>query len=232
MTSSRVTLAGFREWAAVIRALEEGDQTCLIRKGSKENKRFDLRQRRFWLVPSYIQQSEEMFQPPYRKYIEETNEQRSQLGENRVRISSWAEARFLMTIKKMERLNWLTDHTVYSPQCFQERFQFRPGQVLYLLVVRVFNLSEPRFLPLPSSNGEGSEEEVEEAPEHERNRRGMLKYHETGTEEGSDWVQLQQRIPLAADNPAVPDADFEQRKETIRERFVLQDEDRPEPWLF
>ncbi len=233
MTNSRITLTGFKEWAAVIRALEEGDQICLIRKGSKENRRFDLQQRRFWLVPSYTHQSEEMLQPPFRKYIEETEQHRERLGKNQVRINSWAESRFLMTINKMERLNWLTDHTVYSPQCFQERFQYRPGQVLYLLVIRVYNLSEPRFLTLASTNGELGEEEKQQLErEHERNRRGMLKYFQTDTGERSDWVQLQQRIPLAADNPAVADADFEQRKQTLKQRFVREDEDQPEPWLF
>ncbi|MFW6125399.1 MAG: DUF1802 family protein, partial [Pirellulales bacterium] len=47
-----------KEWAAVCRALEEGRQTLLLRKGGihEEGGRFELAHHQFWLFPTYEHQ--------------------------------------------------------------------------------------------------------------------------------------------------------------------------------
>jgi len=209
MADPRVTLTAFKEWACVIRALEEGDQICLIRLGKKDEERFSLKRRRFWLVPTYEHQEEEKIQPLYRDYISETEQQKEEHGDSRIRVASWVEARTLLKIEKNERLNWLTDYVVYSPRCLQRRFQTQPNEAVHLLVVRAYNLPDPRSLDAYPEYSECSRDDPESA-----------------------WTQLQQRIPLQADNPAVEQAEFEQRKEEIRNRFVREHDEAHEPLMF
>lgn len=208
MVDPRVVLTGFKEWGAVIRALEEGDQTCIIRKGKKKEDVFNLSQRRFWMVPTYSHQKEDYIQPIYRDYLEESQVNRGEAGEGKVHIQCWVQAKTLIKITKNQRLNWVTNHTIYSPRCLQERFQLQPNEALHMLVVRAYKLSDPRHL---------------EAPEG----------HDTCTAQGGDsWVELHQRIPLTRDNPALSDEEFEERKSTLREKFVREDEQQPDPLLF
>lgn len=208
MADSRVVLTAYKEWAAVIRGLEEGDQICLLRKGPLREPRFSLERRRFWLLPTYAHQEEEKIQPPYRKYLDETAEHQAEAGEDHVRVNSWFQARTLITIRKNQRLNWLTDHTIYSPRCFQHRFQVGPAQAIHLLVGRAYTLSEPRFL--------------QKQPD----------YSSCSAQDGSIWTELRQRIPMEAGNPAVSQQEFETRKEELRDRFVRQDDRQPDPLLF
>jgi len=208
MVDPRIVLTGFKEWSSVIRALENGDQICLLRKGPRDESPFDLSRRRFWLVPTYAHQSEESLQPIYRGCLEETVAEREEHAADRIRLQSWVEARALISIRSMERLNWLTDHTVYSPRCLQERFQFQAGECIHLLIVRTYSLPDPRIL--------------EKKPEYETcARRG-----------GRRWVQLDQRIPLQTDNPALDEAAFEEQKQALHERFVREGDDQPRPLLF
>lgn len=208
MVDPRIVLGAFKEWGAVIRALEEGDQTCIIRKGKKKEDIFDLSVRRFWLVPTYSHQREEYIQPIYREYLEDSKQQQEEAGENRVAVRCWVQARTIIKITKNQRLNWLTDHTIYSPRCFQERFQLQPVEALHMLVVRAYSLSDSRLLNQPESYGDCT-------------GRG-----------GDRLVKLRQRIPLTADNPALSEEEFEDRLATLREKFIRKDEQQPEPILF
>lgn len=209
MADPRVVQTAFKEWSTVIRGLEEGDQICLIRKGPEEAKRFPMENRRFWLLPTYRHQSEDMIQPIYRQYLDETEEEREEVGENAVRMQSWAEAKTLLKIRKNERLNWLTDYVIYSPQCLQTRFQVQPNEAVHLLIARVYNLPDPRVLP--------------SKPEYSIC---------TNDNPDAAWTQIDQRIPLQADNPAVGEAEFQERKEEIRQRFIRDGDNKPSPMMF
>lgn len=209
MADPRVTLTAFKEWAAVIRGLEQGDQICLIRLGKKDDKRFPMDRRRFWLLPTYRHQTEDSIQPLYRDYVSETEQEREEHGEDHVRLGSWAEAKTLLKIEKNERLNWLTDYVAYSPRCLQNRFQTQPNEAVHLLVVRVYNLPDPRILDAKPEYRSCSDSNPENA-----------------------WAKLQQRIPLQSKNPAVGEAEFEKRKEEIKERFIREGDGKPDPMMF
>lgn len=208
MVDSRVILTGFKEWGAVIRALEEGDQICIIRKGKRKEDIFDLSQRRFWLVPTYDHQDEGSLQPPYREYLEDSEEQVAEAGPGKVTVRCWVQAKTVIKITKNQRLNWVTDHTIYSPRCLQTRFQLQPGEALHMLVVRAYQLGDSRILDEPEG------------------------YDGCTAQGGDRWVELRQRIPLTPDNPALSDEEFEERLNTLREKFIREDEQQPDPMLF
>ncbi len=208
MVDSRIVLTAFKEWGAVIRALEEGPQTCIIRKGPRQGDVFDLSTRRFWLVPSYQHQKEEYIQPFYRDYLEDSHEQLAEAGPDHVHVQCWVQAKTVIKITRNQRLNWLTDHTVYSPRCFQERYQLQPGEALHMLAVRAYKLEDARRLERPEG------------------------YTECTRSGGSRWVELRQRIPLSSNNPVLSEDEFEERLDTLREKYIREDEQQPEPLLF
>lgn len=209
MADPRVVQTAFKEWSAVIRGLEEGDQICLIRKGPEDARRFPMENRRFWLLPTFKHQNEDMIQPFYRNYISDTEEEREETGENSVRLQSWAEAKTLLKIRKNERLNWLTDYVAYSPRCLQTRFQLQPNEAVHLLIVRAYSLPDPRILPAQPEHSECTKDDPEGA-----------------------WTTIEQRIPLQADNPAVGETEFQKRKEEIRQRFIREGDSVPKPLMF
>lgn len=208
MVDPRVVLTAYKEWGAVIQALEEGNQICLIRKGPKKKDVFDLSNRRFWLVPTYSHQKEDYIQPIYREYLQESEENQAEAGEGKVHVQCWVQAKTLIKITKNQRMNWITDHTIYSPRCLQERYQLQPNEALHMLVVRAYKLNDSRLLDKPD---------------------GLDECTALG---GDQWVELKQRIPLSQDNPAVSDEEFEKRKQALRKKFIREDEQQPEPLMF
>jgi len=209
MADPRVVQTAFKEWSVVIRGLEEGDHICLIRKGLEDDKRFPMENRRFWLLPTFRHQSEDMIQPLYRDYLDATKAERDEAGDNAVRMQSWAEAKTLLKIRKNERLNWLTDYVAYSPRCLQTRFQLQPNEAVHLLIARIYSLPDPRVLPTKPEYSECTRDDPDGA-----------------------WTEIEQRIPLQADNPAVGEAEFQERKEEIRNRFIRDGDSSPSPMMF
>ncbi|MFB6354970.1 MAG: DUF1802 family protein [bacterium] len=209
MADPRVALDAFKEWGAVIKALENGDQIGILRRGHEDKPRFSYSRRRFWLIPTYDHQKEDYIQPLYRDYVSESEQERDEAGDDHIRVSSWVQAKTMLKIEKNERLNWLTDYVVYSPRALQERFQLQPNEALYFLIVRVYNLPDPRILNQQPEYGTCSSGNPDDA-----------------------WVELKQRIPMQADNPAIDLAEFEERKNKIRARLIRDEDEREEPMLF
>ena len=61
------TTAGLKEWAIVCKALEEGRQVILLRKGGIMEYKygFEVKHSNFFLYPTYEHQSKESLQPDY-----------------------------------------------------------------------------------------------------------------------------------------------------------------------
>ena len=93
-----------KEWAVVCRALEQGRQSVLLRKGGivEETRDFALVEHRFLLFPTYEHQDENSVQEPYRSWFRETLD--AQPPSDVVRISSWAEVTDLFLTQDLDRL--------------------------------------------------------------------------------------------------------------------------------
>src|SRR5687768_8095015 len=75
--------AALKEWAVTCRALREGRQILLLRKGGIEDDCgvFELEHRAFWLQPTYDHQSDDRLKPEYRDLLAEV-EAAQRKGEN------------------------------------------------------------------------------------------------------------------------------------------------------
>src|SRR4051794_6855561 len=78
----------FKEWAVICRALAEGRQALILRKGGIEEN-FSVEQPRFWLYPTFTHQQADGITEEARPLLRAAEAERPAAG--RVRLSHWAE---------------------------------------------------------------------------------------------------------------------------------------------
>jgi hypothetical protein len=132
-----------KEWAVVCRALEEGRQSVLLRKGGiiEETRDFSLVEKRFLLFPTYEHQDLDSVQEPYRAWFRETLDARPPTDV--VRISSWAEVTGLFLTHDLSALLRLSDHYAWSGDYIRMRMAYKPRKPMNVVVVRTWKLAEP-----------------------------------------------------------------------------------------
>jgi len=175
-----------KEWAVVCRALEQGRQSVLLRKGGivEETRDFALVERRFLLFPTYEHQDENSVQESYRPWFRETLD--AQPPSNDVRISSWAEVTDLFLTHDLARLLDLAPLYAWSEDYIRMRMAYKPRKPMNVVVVRTSMLPEPVDLP-------------------------VLK-HFAGCK---SWVPLEQAVPLDGSAPAIDNSEHARRVEVV-----------------
>src|SRR5436309_3521432 len=83
--------AALKEWAVVCRALLEGEQVIVLRKGGirEEGRRFSVPHDRFWLYATYEHQEPSLVKPAYRAALAAEDATAPKPGI--VRLPGWAE---------------------------------------------------------------------------------------------------------------------------------------------
>lgn len=175
-----------KEWAVVCRALTEGRQSVLLRKGGiiEETRDFSLVERRFLLYPTYEHQDLESVQSPYREWFASTLQQRP--PDDVVRIDAWAEVTGLFLTHDLDALLELSDHYAWSPDYIRMRMAYKPRKPMNVVVVRTWRLPEPVDVP------------VEE--------------HFAGCK---SWVPLERPIALDGSAPVLTDDEHELRTTSL-----------------
>jgi hypothetical protein len=137
-----------KEWAVVCRALEQGRQSVLLRKGGiiEETRDFSLVERRFLLFPTYEHQDEASVQEPYRRWFAETLDARP--AADVVRISSWAEVTDLFLTHDLHALLALSDLYAWSGDYIRMRMAYKPRKPMNVVVVRTHKLPAPVSVPV------------------------------------------------------------------------------------
>jgi hypothetical protein len=113
-----------KEWSNVVAALGRGQQVVLIRKGGIADPSFGVDAERFYLYPTYFHQGESDARPE-------------------VTVTHWCEVVRTWTVGDAEALERLAPHVVLPRETLSARFHFRPGQALYVLGVRTWELARP-----------------------------------------------------------------------------------------
>ena len=132
-----------KEWAVVCRALLEGRQSVLLRKGGiiEETRDFALVERRFLLFPTFEHQEESSVQEAYRSWFRETLAERP--GEHVVRIAGWAEVTDLLLTHDLDAMLELSDHYAWSEDYIRMRMAYKPRKPMNVVIVRAWSLPEP-----------------------------------------------------------------------------------------
>jgi len=129
-----------KEWASVCSALEEGRQIILLRKGGilEAIGGFELEHPQFFLFPTYLHQNAQMLKEPERKRLLSLKEEPAQIT-----LSSAAAVTDIVRLRDRAQMDRLEREHIWTQPLIDMRFSYRPQNPLYLLLVRVYRLSEP-----------------------------------------------------------------------------------------
>jgi hypothetical protein len=143
----------FKEWAAVCRALADGTQTVILRKGgiAEVGGAFRPEHPRFWLYPThYHEQHRKGIRPEATHYLDAAETETRNPGT--IRFAHYVDVADVVFVKDLERALALAEWHIWTPETVEQRFHYRsPG--LYVFPVRVFAVPEIAVPELPGYEG-------------------------------------------------------------------------------
>jgi hypothetical protein len=135
----------FKEWASVCRALGEGRQILILRKGgiAEGPRGFEVTDREFFLYPTYLHQSPTGVIPEWRAVFEACVDP----APGRVSISHYATVSSWARIRTIETLRALQGQHVWADAVVGERFRRWADESVHVLMLRVYALPQAVVLP-------------------------------------------------------------------------------------
>ena len=177
---------GLKEWATVCRSLETGRQMILLRKGGiyEAAGEFELEHPQFLLFPTYLHQNLNMLKPEAHEGFEPANAEPQQ-----VKLSASAEVTDIIQLRSRWQMDALDTHHMWAAPLIDMRFNYKPQNPLYLLLVRAYRLPQTTTV----------ENTVDYA--------GC-----------KSWVPLDEPISTAEALPVLDDTGFEKRRAQILDK--------------
>ena len=176
-----------KEWATVCHALEAGRQMLLLRKGGiyEAAGEFELENPQFLLFPTYLHQNLNMLKPDAQAGFEPRAAEPAQ-----VRISGVGEVTDIVQLKSRQQMDALDAEHVWTSPLIDMRFNYKPQNPLYLMLVRAYRLRQPLS--------------VENTPAY------------AGCK---SWVPLDDPVPAADAAPVLDDSAYEARRRAVLDRL-------------
>ncbi|MEK3883070.1 DUF1802 family protein [Paenibacillus sp. PL2-23] len=138
-----------KEWAVSVKALQEGKQIIVMRKGGiiEETRDFQLLSNSFYLMPAYEHQRKELLKEPFREEMDDTLKEWSPEASS-IKLEAYAEATHDIEINDQETLDKLRDLHIWTDTFAEERLKWKRKKPLHLLILKVFRLEEPIYAPM------------------------------------------------------------------------------------
>jgi hypothetical protein len=182
-----------KEWAVAIRALREGRQVFLLRKGGirEAEGEFVVEARDVLLFPTFEHQMEQAgtLQPCYEAWLTDEQKRRPE-GEN-VRIESFARITDIHIVRNFDALYALKSQHIFSDAFLKFRIENDAHKPLYCLFLRAYDLAQPVTIPM------------------EMNYYGCR-----------SWIELAEPVFLEGAAPALSDHTYAERVRVIKERLI------------
>jgi hypothetical protein len=136
-------MQALKEWAVVCKALEEGRQVLLLRKGGilEYRQGFQVRHDRFLIFPTYEHQSKDHLQADYAERLDEVLKDQPAIGTNR--ITSYAEAIEVKEITDRMALRTLAKYHIWNERYVNARMDYNPKKPMSAILLRVYKLENP-----------------------------------------------------------------------------------------
>lgn len=132
----------FKEWAAVCRALADGTQTIILRKGgiSEYGGEFKPEHTRFWLYPTHHhEQHRKGIKPEAMRFLDRAESEPRTPGT--IRLAHYVVVAAVFYVSELDRALSLANWHIWSAETVIQRFHYRkPG--LYALIARVYTAPE------------------------------------------------------------------------------------------
>jgi hypothetical protein len=177
-----------KEWAAVCAALSRARQIILLRKGGiyESAGEFEIEHRRFLFFPTYLHQN-----PAMLKTDERAGFQKLSAEPKKIEITLAGEITDIIPMTSRATMNALDDEHIWTTPLIDMRFNYRPENPLYLLLVRAYRLHHPQTIDnTPAYAGCKS------------------------------WVPLENPIETTNATPALNDAEYARRRQNILQQVA------------
>ncbi|MGD0460874.1 MAG: DUF1802 family protein [Tepidisphaeraceae bacterium] len=129
-----------KEWASVCGALSRGRQIILLRKGGiyESAGEFEIEHRHFLLFPTYLHQNAAMLESDERAGLAKLAAE-----PEKIEISLAAAITDIVPMTRRAAMDALDDEHIWTSPLIDMRFNYRPENPLYLLLVRAYRLGRP-----------------------------------------------------------------------------------------
>lgn len=139
-------LAAFKEWAVSCKALGEGRQVMIFRKGGikEKGKAFKMEHPAFFLYPTYEHQDSASIKEAYQPLLSDALAEKPELGE--VQLRYWAQVDEALPLEEMAPVLRQEANHIYSEASVRSRWEWQSSKPLWLLLLRVYRLKRPLTL--------------------------------------------------------------------------------------
>lgn len=129
-----------KEWAVIVRALRENRQIILLRKGGimEAVGGFQMEHEKFLLFPTYLHQSQKMLKPDVHGWCDPATAE-----PEKILIDTACEVTDIIQLKTRAQLNSIDSFHIWADPLIDMRFNYKPQNPLYLLIVRAYRLATP-----------------------------------------------------------------------------------------
>ena len=133
---------GLKEWATVVKALESGDQTVILRKGGilEVASGFIIESKKFLLFPTFEHQTYDNLKPSFHKYLDIAMAQKPNAGQNR--ITSFAEVLAESDVLSDDKIKQLSQFHIWSEPYITTRRSWMPDRPMKAVFLKVFKVPE------------------------------------------------------------------------------------------
>jgi hypothetical protein len=138
----------FKEWAVVVRALGDGRQIIILRKGGIHEKRggFTVEHGEFFLFPTRFHQQNDLVLPEARVEFPGATD-------DVVPIEFYATAELVAEVDDAAKIRALRGLHIWRDRTIQDRYEWGRKQGIFLIAVRVHRLPAVRQVPMDESYG-------------------------------------------------------------------------------
>jgi hypothetical protein len=133
-----------KEWAIVCKALEDGRQVLLLRKGGIMEYRqgFDVKHYNFLLYPTFEHQSKESIQVDYADKLDIVSKEHPK-SDKKNQITSYARTVIVKRITDSSLLLGLQKYHIWSDRYVSVRMNYNPKRPMSIILLRVYKLDNP-----------------------------------------------------------------------------------------
>jgi hypothetical protein len=146
------TTHALKEWQVAVQALEQGEQTLLLRKGGirETGGKFAVEHEQVLLYPTYEHQQPRFLKPEYADRVEPIP---AGWRPENVRIGSWAVITEIFQVTNAERVADLSLYHIWTAEFIADRLKWKPSQPLYVLLLRTYRLNQPQLIDFTPEYG-------------------------------------------------------------------------------
>jgi hypothetical protein len=146
-----IMMAALKEWAIVCKALEEGRQVLLLRKGGIMEYRqgFEIKHNKFLLFPTFEHQSKEYIQPDYIDNLDIilqhqlTDPYHPTANTGRNKLTLYAKVIDVKEVGDKSIIRKLEKYHIWNDRYVNLRMDYNPKKPISVLLLRVYKMNNP-----------------------------------------------------------------------------------------